>query len=59
MDGAITLAHGRALDARLYWLGADSGRFLLLLKDGARSDDELAALEDDFLDLTLNGMAPY
>ena len=41
-DGAITLAHGRALDARLYWLGADSGRFLLLLKDGARSDDEQA-----------------
>ena len=41
-DGAITLAPGRALDARLYWLGADSGRFLLLLKDGARSDDEQA-----------------
>ncbi len=41
-DGAVTLAPGRALDARLYWLGADSGRFLLLLKDGARSDDEQA-----------------
>ena len=41
-DDVITLAPGRALDARLYWLGADSGRFLLLLKDGARSDDEQA-----------------
>lgn len=41
-DGAVTLAPGRALDARLHWLGAEAGRFLLLLNNGTRSDDEQA-----------------
>lgn len=42
--GIIPFVPGQLLDARLFWLGPDAGRFLLLLKDGARvrSDDEQA-----------------
>ncbi|MCD9006882.1 sensor histidine kinase [Luteimonas sp. XNQY3] len=44
---ALALAPGRTLEAHLHWLGADTARFLLLLKDGTpmRSDDDQALLQ--------------
>ncbi|NYZ64335.1 ATP-binding protein [Luteimonas deserti] len=54
---SIAFLSGHTLEARLHWLGADAGRFLLLLRDGGATrseDDQELQLRHEELNVRFN-----